>query len=88
MDKPTWWEEIDAREQAQIRHAVEYADHHRDAGAPGHGQFILIAKLFRQLEAAQQRAATAQGRTVVQRVVFDQVTNSWRDLVTGVRVDL
>lgn len=36
---------IEGREHAQIRHAIEYSRQFQDAGIPGHGQFLLIAKL-------------------------------------------
>ena len=36
---------LDERERAQIAHAQEYTVRHSNAGVPGHGQFILIAKL-------------------------------------------
>lgn len=39
------------REQAQIAHAIDYAENYGDAGVPGHTQFLLIAKLFHMLEA-------------------------------------
>lgn len=37
--------EINAREQQQIAHAQVYAEDFSDAGDPGHGHFMLIAKL-------------------------------------------
>ncbi len=40
---------LDERERAQIAHALSYADDHASAGVPGHGQFLLIAKLYRAL---------------------------------------
>lgn len=40
---------LDDREKAQVKHAVDYADKHSAAGVPGHGQFMLIAKLARRL---------------------------------------
>lgn len=40
---------LDSREYAQIRHALNYSADHQSAGAPGHGQFILIAKLAKAL---------------------------------------
>lgn len=92
IELPVWWEQLDTREAAQIQHAVDYAEHYKHAGAPGHGQFILIAKLYRQLEAAEQRAHAAQGRVVVQKVSWssNQETGEgcWRDLITGVRVNV
>lgn len=83
-----WWQQLDTRDHAQIRHATDYAAQHHVAGVPGHSQFMLIAKLFRQLQDAEQRAAAAPSRVVVQRVAFDEQGKCWRDLMTGVRVDL
>lgn len=40
---------LEPRELSQIWHALAYADHHSDAGIPGHGQFMLIAKLAKAL---------------------------------------
>lgn len=50
---PAWAADLSAREWAQILHAREYALHHADAGAPGHGQFILIAILAGKLDARE-----------------------------------
>lgn len=88
IELPEWWQQLDAREAAQVQHAVDYAERYKQAGVPGHGQFILIAKLYRQLEAAEQRAIAATGRTVVQKVAWDEKGECWRDLMTGVRVDV
>lgn len=82
---PAWWEQLDAREAAQVQHAVDYTERFKQAGVPGHGQFILIAKLARQLEAAELAALAAQGRPVVQYVAWDEGGKCWRDLMTGVR---
>jgi len=41
---------FDEREKAQIEHAQDYAEKHSKAGVPGHGQFLLIAKLANALE--------------------------------------
>lgn len=40
---------LDEREKAQVRHARAYSSQFSSAGAPGHGQFILIAKLAETL---------------------------------------
>ncbi len=40
---------LDAREEAQVAHALEYAEKHSKAGVPGHGQFLLIAKMAKAL---------------------------------------
>lgn len=37
--------ELDAREREQVLHALHYATHFSSAGVPGHGQFMLIARL-------------------------------------------
>lgn len=81
-----WFSELDPREQAQIKHALAYAEDHAGAGAPGHGQFMLIAKLARLLDEREHAITSAQGRLVVQKVVRDG--DSWRDVYTGVRVEL
>lgn len=41
--------DIGERELAQIRHAENYAANFQFAGAPGHNQYILIAKLAKAL---------------------------------------
>lgn len=40
---------IESREALQIQHAIAYAKDFQAAGVPGHGQFVLIAKLARAL---------------------------------------
>lgn len=45
-----WIERLDDRERAQVVHARDYAAHYPNAGAPGHGQFLLIAKLAQLLD--------------------------------------
>jgi len=40
---------LEPRELWQIHHAIDYVDNHSAAGVPGHGQFVLIAKLARAL---------------------------------------
>jgi hypothetical protein len=39
----------EGRELSQIWHALDYAENHAGSGAPGHGQFMLIAKLAKAL---------------------------------------
>jgi hypothetical protein len=53
--QPGWFSQLDPREQAQIAHARAYAADHTTAGAPGHGQFILIAKLAKLLDEREPR---------------------------------
>lgn len=45
-----WMRALDSREHSQIYHAKAYARDHLGAGAPGHGQFLLIAKLANILD--------------------------------------
>lgn len=83
-----WASELDAREMAQVQHAMDYADRHASAGAPGHGQFLLIAKMARQLE-EREHAIVATVRTpVVQKVAWSEESKCWRDLMTGVKVQV
>ena len=48
--QPAWAKELDSREWSQVLHAVVYARDHSGAGVPGHGQFLLIAKLAKLLD--------------------------------------
>lgn len=41
--------ELSDRERRQIDHAVNYTDFYSEAGAPGHNQYLLIAKLAKAL---------------------------------------
>ncbi len=74
--------QLDEREIAQVLHARHYAEHFAHAGAPGHGQFLLIAKLSQLLD--DERAKNTP-RTV-QKVTYDQVNACWRDIETGMKV--
>jgi len=44
-EQPEWFTRLDPRQQDAIKHARAYAKDYSAAGAPGHGQFLLIAKL-------------------------------------------
>lgn len=79
--QPGWWKALDSRELAQVSHAQEYAQNHQAAGAPGHGQFVLIAKLAALLD----RPWPLPEKTI--KVVWDDTSRCWRDIVTGVKVD-
>jgi hypothetical protein len=50
-----WIADLSPREQAQVVHATAYARNFDDAGVPGHGQFILIAKLAAKLDTLEAR---------------------------------
>lgn len=43
--KADWFAQLTPRDQEQVRHARDYAATYASAGAPGHSQFLLIAKL-------------------------------------------
>lgn len=75
--------QLDERERWQVYHACHYADHYVQAGAPGHSQFLLIAKLSRMLDWARSNTPTK-----IQKVVYDEAVKAWRDVVTGVKVDM
>jgi hypothetical protein len=82
-----WMDALDPREQAQVRHAIEYAERYIGAGAPGHGQFVLIAKLARQLNEREQAITFAKGKPVIQKIVWSESDQCWRDIITGVKVE-
>ena len=42
---PAWFLALTPRDQEQVKHARDYALSYSSAGAPGHSQFLLIAKL-------------------------------------------
>lgn len=52
---PQWMADLDERENTQIAHARAYAREWSHAGVPGHGQFMLIAKLAAKLDALEAR---------------------------------
>jgi hypothetical protein len=54
---PQWKADLSVREQIQIAHAVEYTRTFSESGVPGHGQFLLIAKLAQKLDALERASA-------------------------------
>ncbi len=52
-----WKGDLSEREQLQIKHACAYARSWSDSGVPGHGQFMLIAKLAKKLDALEAAMA-------------------------------
>jgi hypothetical protein len=86
--------QLTQRECDQIRACQAYAAAHAASGLPGHGLFLLVAKLSTQLEDAVSRFGYAPGMAPpvkIQKVAWSgphDETGCWRDLVTGVRVDL
>lgn len=82
-----WIDTLEPREQAQIRHATNYADSHASAGAPGHGQFILIAKLATLLDERERAIAFVKVTPAFQKIARSE-DGTWRDVYTGVKVTL
>lgn len=58
-----WKADLSVREQIQIAHAADYTRNYADAGVPGHGQFLLIAKLAAKLDALERKVTPLQGGT-------------------------
>lgn len=83
-----WADELDPRERAQVEHAMDYAERYANAGAPGHGQFLLIAKMARQLDAREHAIFATVQTPVVQKVAWSENQQCWRDVTTGVQVDV
>lgn len=83
-----WFDTLLFREQVQIRHATDYAENHADAGVPGHGQFILIAKLTKLLEEREQAIVFAKGKPVIQKIIYIEKDHCWRDVYTGIKVEI
>lgn len=86
-------EQLNEREQEQVRACQEYARQFAASGLPGHGLFILVAKLSAQLEDAMRfgYAPDKSPPVRVQKVAWSgprDETGCWRDLETGVRVEL
>jgi hypothetical protein len=82
---------FDHREQAQIEHARHYRDTFSPAGVPGHGQFLLIARLADLLSDAVSRFGYAPDATPpvrVQKIAWQEADQTWRDIETGVKVTL
>ena len=55
-----WFQVLSERERLQVLHALTYAGAHADAGAPGHSQFLLIARLVELIGAVQTDGAIEQ----------------------------
>lgn len=81
-----WRGGLEPREQVQVRHAVEYSQRYLEAGVPGHGQLVLIAKLAAMLDVREQMITFAKGKPVIQKIVWSESDQCWRDVMTGVRV--
>ena len=54
-----WWTDLlTEREQLLIRHATVYSDAFSESGAPGHNQFMLIAKLAEMLNRVSSKTGS------------------------------
>lgn len=83
--------QLTERERAQIRACQTYAEQFEVSGLPGHGLFILVAKLATVVEDAVSRFGYAPDKSPpikVQQVAYDKEANCWRDLITGVKVEV
>ena len=80
-----WQEALDQREHTHLRFCLEYADHFAH-GAPGHLDLMLIAKLARLLD----RPLPIPQHVCKVSWSIDPKTGVgiWRDLITGVRVEV
>lgn len=92
---PQWKGDLSVREQIQIAHAEAYAKNWSDAGIPGHNHIMLIAKLTKKLDDMELSGAVPDKTppVKVQKVAWDGPRDGgpggcWRDLETGVRVEL
>jgi hypothetical protein len=83
--KTYWTDGLDHREIEQIRHATAYAATYAASGVPGHGQFLLIAKLTKMLD-RYYTYIPEEPRVI--RVAWSDEGSCWRDLMTGVKVEL
>ncbi len=50
MEVINWMHDLESRELTQVLHALEYDQHFKSAGVPGHNHLLLIAKLARMLD--------------------------------------
>lgn len=85
-----WYDTLDPRQKAAVDHALHYAYHFSHAGVPGHSAHLVIAKLAELLDGALDPGAAPPTitKTVVQRVHWVEADRSWRDIETGVKVQL
>ncbi len=85
MNEHNWTDELTDRERAQVRHATLYSTGCADAGVPGHGQFMLIAKLVEMLDRYYRYIPETPK---VQKIAWSEDSQCWRDIYTGVKVEL
>lgn len=87
---------LTGQEIEMIRACQSYATQFASSGLPGHRLFLLVAKVSALLEDAVGRfgyAPDVEPPVKVQKVAWDGPRDGspggcWRDLVTGVRVEL
>lgn len=83
--------QLSEREQAQIRACQAYAQQFEASGLPGHGLFMLVAKMSALLEDAVSRFGYAPDKSPpvrLQKVAWSEPGGCWRDLITGVKVEV
>lgn len=83
-----WSDVMDDRERKLIQHATDYAKLYPDAGVPGQGHFLLIAKMANLLNGCEDAITHAQGRIVKQQISWSEPSQCWRDILTGERVEI
>ena len=81
-----WRDHLSTKEITSIEHAQYYADHFASAGAPGHGQYLLIAKLVTIMDEMQIKLSAEGKDIIIKKVVYDEDRHCWRDTDTGVIV--
>ena len=88
--------QLTQRERDQIRACQAYAQQFEASGLPGHGLFMLVAKMSALLEDAVSRfgyAPDVSPPVNVQKVAWDGPRDGspggcWRDLMTGMKVEV
>lgn len=92
LQKSAYWaDHLTQRERDQIRACQAYAMQFEASGLPGHGLFMLVSNMAAMLEDAVSRfgySPIASPPVRVQKVAYDKDANCWRDLITGVKVEV
>lgn len=83
-----WRNELSERELQAVEHAESYKAHFMKAGAPGHTHFELIADLAARLDRMQDQVRGIGRDTIIKKVHWSVTDQCWRDVETGVRVEL
>lgn len=85
-----WHELLSLAEKRQIEHCTAYARHYSESHAMGHGYMMLIAHLVDILQDYDAALISHVRTPVIQQVAWDgdEESGHWRDLMTGVIVDV